>query len=58
MFDFVLKMLDLQNLLIAMMTDRFTKINSFAEVEWRLINARLVKEHFGAYTCCNTCCNT
>jgi hypothetical protein len=31
-----------------MMTDRFTKINDLAEVEWRLVNAELVKEHFEA----------
>jgi len=29
-------------------TDRFDKINAYAEVEWRLVNAKLVKEHFEA----------
>ena len=30
----------------AVLTDRFAKINDLAEVEWRLVNAKLVKEHF------------
>ena len=32
----------------AVLTDRFAKINNQAEVEWRLVSAKLVKEHFQA----------
>ena len=31
-----------------MSQDRFDKINAEATVEWRLVNAKIVKEHFEA----------